>query len=434
MRLPHSTRSARSALGAVAAGALLLAASPTASAVVRAQPTTPTADTTSNFAAATAYAPSAADVRMKSALTSRATTTRFGTSFSGAVVDAEANATVWGKSSGTYRMPASTNKLVTASNALTVFGPDKRWSTQVRAGSAANRVILLGAGDPSLSSASIDAMAKTTAAALRAKGVTTARVYIDDDVFPTPSLAYGWKESYVPDSVAPVRGLVRDQRNSADTSAEAGDYFRDRLRVYGLAGTGYYGRTNAVAGSAVLARSAGSPLSTMVRTMLLTSDNEIAEALHKLVGRQLGYGASWSGARTAQAKQMAAQKLSIGTLYDGSGLSRADRLTAQQLARIVDRGIDARTQATLWPLKSGLPTAGVTGTLASRFTTTASKCAVGEVYAKTGTLSDVVALAGWTTGADGRVKTFAFLVNGKSSTTTLKQNVDMLAATVAGCY
>ncbi len=432
MRLPHSTRSTRSVLGAVAAGALLLASAPTASAVGAAQPAAATVATTASLA--TAYTPSPGDTRMKSALTSRATTTRFGTSFSGAVVAAASTATVWGKSSGTYRMPASTNKLVTASNALTVFGPDKRWSTQVRAGSAANRVILLGAGDPSLSSASIDAMAKTTAAALRAKGVTTARVYIDDDVFPTPSLAYGWKASYVPDSIAPVRALVRDQRNSADTSAEAGDYFRDRLRVYGLAGTGYYGRTNAVAGSAVLARSAGSPLSTMVRTMLLTSDNEIAEALHKLVGRQLGYGASWSGARTAQAKQMATQKLSIGALYDGSGLSRADRLTAQQLARIVDRGIDPGTQATLWPLKSGLPTAGVTGTLASRFTTTASKCASGKVWAKTGSLNDVVTLAGWTTGADGRVKTFAFLVNGKSSTTTLKQNVDMLAATVNGCY
>jgi D-alanyl-D-alanine carboxypeptidase/D-alanyl-D-alanine-endopeptidase (penicillin-binding protein 4) len=56
------------------------------------------------------------------------------------------------------------------------------------------------------------------------------------------------------------------------------------------------------------------------------------------------------------------------------------------------------------------------------------------VWAKTGTLNDVVALAGWTRGADGRVKTFAFLVNAKTSTTTLKQSVDMLAATVTGCY
>jgi D-alanyl-D-alanine carboxypeptidase/D-alanyl-D-alanine-endopeptidase (penicillin-binding protein 4) len=55
------------------------------------------------------------------------------------------------------------------------------------------------------------------------------------------------------------------------------------------------------------------------------------------------------------------------------------------------------------------------------------------VFAKTGTLSDVVSLAGWTTGADGRVKVFAFMVNGRTSSTTLKQDVDMLAATVTGC-
>ena len=59
---------------------------------------------------------------------------------------------------------------------------------------------------------------------------------------------------------------------------------------------------------------------------------------------------------------------------------------------------------------------------------------MGKVWAKTGTLGDVVTLAGWTTGADGRVKAFAFVVNGKTSSTTLQQNVDMLAATVTGCY
>jgi D-alanyl-D-alanine carboxypeptidase/D-alanyl-D-alanine-endopeptidase (penicillin-binding protein 4) len=196
----------------------------------------------------------------------------------------------------------------------------------------------------------------------------------------------------------------------------------------------YAGRTNAASGAATIASSQGLPLSTSVSRMLLNSDNEIAEALHKQVGIALGYGASWSGARTAQAKAIAAQQLTTGALYDGSGLSRADRLSAVQLARIVDRGIDPATQTKLWPLKSGLPSAGRTGTLASRFTTAASKCAVGRVWAKTGTLGDVVALAGYTTGTDGRVKAFAFVVNGKTSSTTLRQNVDMLAATVTGCY
>ena len=436
MRMPLTTRSARSALVAVAAGALLLAAAPTASGAAGTPLTgaVPTASTTATAASVAAYAATPADTRMASALTSRATTTRFGTSFSGAVVDAASNATVWSKSGTTGRLPASTTKLVTASNALTLMGPDKRFTTRVRSGSASNQVIVQGSGDPSVTSAQLDAMAATTALWLRDRKVSAARVYVDDDFFPTPTLAYGWKASYVPDSIAQVRGLVRDQRESSDTSAEAARYFRDRLKAHGITTAGYYGRANAASTSTVIASSLGATLSTIVSRMLLNSDNEIAEALHKIVGYKLGYGTTWSGARSAQAKELAVQGLAAGTLYDGSGLSRADRLSALQLARIVDRGIDPGTQTTLWPLKSGLPAAGRTGTLASRFSTTASKCAVGKVWAKTGTLGDVVALAGWTTGADGRVKTFAFLVNGKTSSTTLKQNVDMLAATVNGCY
>jgi D-alanyl-D-alanine carboxypeptidase/D-alanyl-D-alanine-endopeptidase (penicillin-binding protein 4) len=87
---------------------------------------------------------------------------------------------------------------------------------------------------------------------------------------------------------------------------------------------------------------------------------------------------------------------------------------------------------------SGMPIAGRTGALRAsygRFTASTSKCAVGKVHAKTGTLSDAVALSGWTRGTDGRVKAFAFVINGKpTSTTVMRQNVDMLAATVTGCY
>ena len=432
MRLSPTARTTRTALGTIAAGGLLLGGASTASAGVGTQTARPA--TTASAASLAAYAFTPGDVRMRSALTTRATAARFGTAFSGAVVDAASNATVWRLNGTTGRMPASTNKLVTASNALTLFGPNKQWTTRVLTGAALNQVVVQGSGDPSLTSANLDAMAATAAAWLVARKVTSARVLVDDDVFPTPTLAYGWKASYVPDSITAVRGLVRDQSSNADTAADAGRYFRDRLKARGMPVAYYAGRVNAASTATVIASTKGATLSSMVTRMLLNSDNEIAEALHKQVGLGLRYGATWSGARTAQAKELAVQKLTSGTLYDGSGLSRADRLTALQLAAIVDRGIDAGTQATLWPLKSGLPTAGRTGTLASRFTTATSKCAQGRVFAKTGTLGDVVSLAGWTTGADGRAKAFAFLVNAKTSSTTLKQNVDMLAATVTGCY
>lgn len=109
-----------------------------------------------------------------------------------------------------------------------------------------------------------------------------------------------------------------------------------------------------------------------------------------------------------------------------------------QLAQLVANAFEPANSSSLALLRSGggLPVAGRTGTLKAsygRFTTAASRCAVGKVHAKTGSLGDVVSLAGWTVGADGRVKTFAFVVNGRSSTLALRQNVDMLAATVTGC-
>ncbi len=147
---------------------------------------------------------------------------------------------------------------------------------------------------------------------------------------------------------------------------------------------------------------------------------------------------TWSGARTAQASVLGKQGLGITSGYDGSGLSRSDRVTSYQLARIVDRGLDT-SYPDLWPMRSPsfMPTAGRTGTLSassSRFTGVPGKCAAGKVWAKTGSLSDVVALAGYTTGTDGRLKAFAFIENGKDSTRAMKQAFDNLAATVNGCY
>ena len=302
MRTRPSRPAIRILVGASLAAAMLTATATQAAAAV-------TTTQVSAAAVTTTWVPSPADKRIASMLTARATTARFGTSFTGAVVDASSDARVWSRNGDTTLKPASTTKLVTASNALTLFGPDTRFTTRIRAGSAVNRVIVQGSGDPSLTSGGLDAMARTTAAALKARKVTSARVYVDDDVFPTPTLAYGWRTTYVPGSITPVRGLVRDQRASSDTSAEAARYFAGRLKAYGIPTVGYYGRANAAGSSAVIASTTGSTVATMGSSMLLNRDNEIAEGLHKLVGIRLGPGATWTGARTAQAKELAIQGL-----------------------------------------------------------------------------------------------------------------------------
>jgi D-alanyl-D-alanine carboxypeptidase/D-alanyl-D-alanine-endopeptidase (penicillin-binding protein 4) len=78
-----------------------------------------------------------------------------------------------------------------------------------------------------------------------------------------------------------------------------------------------------------------------------------------------------------------------------------------------------------------LPTAGKTGTLAGRFWASGSDCAVGRVFAKTGSLTGVQTLAGLTRGSDGRWKIFAVLTN--DSYGDSRPVIDEMAAEINGC-
>lgn len=425
-------------LTAVAALALPLAATGPAAAApppAALNAATATATSASATSLATAYTRSAADARISQFLTNRATTTRFGTAFTGTVIDAATGTTIWGLRPTTTYLPASNAKLFTALTTLTAFNPSTRFTTAVARGPAKDQVVVVGAGDPLLTSAQLDAMARTTATYLKNNKVSAPRVYVDDYRFPAPTLAPGWKSGYLIEDVTPVRALVRDNRDVSDTSVDAGTYFRGRLTVYGLTNAKFVGRYDAAASAPVITSVRSRTVGEMVNRMLLTSDNDVAEIVLRNASGVLGNGRTWTGARLSQNEAAAKQPVALGALYDGSGLSRSDRLSSSQLARLIRLGLDP-ARADLAPMRSSLsiPLAGRTGTLKTRFTTAPTSCAAGRIHAKTGTLNDVVALSGWTTGTDGRVKVFSFVVNGRQATTELKKNIDILAATVTGCY
>jgi D-alanyl-D-alanine carboxypeptidase/D-alanyl-D-alanine-endopeptidase (penicillin-binding protein 4) len=434
-------RRARRALTASVAGACLatLLAGPSAGAAAPLAASGAVAAATSTALPASGYTYTAADLRIRTKLTARATTTAFGRGFSGSVRDAETGRLVWRSRGDTGRMPASTTKLVTAVDALSIYGPDHRFTTTVRQGSTPDSIVLVGSGDPSLSSGNLASLAAEVAAGLTASGVTSVKLWADDYRFARPTLAYGWKTSNVPTDVRLVRALVVDGRNVQDTTIDAAKIFATKLEAAGLT-VRSVGRARVPAGTPVLASVQGLPLDQIVRRMLLVSDNDYAEALHRLVGIATGYGSTWTGARKAQVAALGAQGFTLpyDQLFDGSGISRKDRLTANQLSGLLATVLEpGRTDLAVMTSGGALPVSGLTGTLAARYkryTTTPSKCAAGKVTAKTGTLNDAVALSGWTIGTDGRVKTFAFLVNGRWATKALMQRVDALAATVNGCY
>ena len=429
-RPPRPPRRARGLAAAAVVAALAAGAVPATAAP-------PTAGAAPRLAAAAPALATAtpADDRIASRLTARATTARFGTSFSGTVIDASSNEIIWSTRRTKELMPASNTKLFTAAAALDTFGPQRRFGTYVRRGARANHVVLVGYGDPLLNSAKIRNLARTTKAWLDARGYVNPRIYVDDYFFPKPSLAYGWLSSYVPDDVTPVRALVRDNRDLMDTSADAGKYLAAALRDLGIPGAKYAGRQDVSSRRPLIAKVSSYTLAGMVRRMVLTSDNDVAEILLRRTSYQLGNGTRWSGAKATQTEAATRQGLGIGVLYDGSGLSRADRLSSQQVVDLLRTAVTgSNPKLTTLRSKTVLPTAGRTGTLKYRFASTASDCAVGKVWAKTGSLKDVSAISGYTVGADGRTKIFSFIVNGKSNTTTLRNNLDMLAATVNGCY
>jgi D-alanyl-D-alanine carboxypeptidase/D-alanyl-D-alanine-endopeptidase (penicillin-binding protein 4) len=389
-------------------------------------------------ASATGAPLSVSDQSVHDRLTVRAQMSALGPDLAGAVVDAATGTLVWGQTPHEAQLPASNAKILTAIDALEVFGPSHTFTTSVWSGSTAHQVVLYGGGDPALSTAQLATMARTAASALAAKGVHKVRVAVDDSLFPTPTNAIGWKRSYTIEDVSPVRALVVDQHRRWDTSLDAGLVFAKKLARWGLQVRPAVRHATRPATATVLASSQGATLQATIARMLQESDNDIAEGLHRLVALQTGFPATWAGAKAAQAAELTALGVPLSTpMYDGSGLSRRDQIAPVELTTVLGRIFDP-AHPNLAVLQQGaFPVAGVSGTLAPtyrRYVTAPTSCAAGLIQAKTGSLTGVIALTGFTRGADGQVKLFSFLLNRVPSTLTTRRAVDRLAATVTGCW
>ncbi len=365
----------------------------------------------------------------------RGTDGRLGSHFTAQVTDSS-GAAIWSHWPTVAYLPASNNKLVTAYVALRSMGPSARISTTVNQDPARGWMIYLkGGGDPSLSSSRLRSLAAATATALEAQGRSVVYLRFDDSLFPAPTNAPGWKSSYVPSDISPVRALVVDSHNRTDTSKDAAATFRSMLEARGIDVRSMYRKvTPSTAG--VIARTTSPTVASLVSSMLNVSQNDYAEALFRLAAKARGYPTTWTGGRDNARSVMRASGVPITgwVSYDGSGLSRADRVPARTLTGLL-RVID--TDPTLRDIvfgPSALPIAGRTGTLGSRFTTSPTSCARGIVQAKTGSLSDVTALSGVAIGLDGERRYFSVLVNGKANTSSTRTAIDRVAATATGCF
>jgi D-alanyl-D-alanine carboxypeptidase/D-alanyl-D-alanine-endopeptidase (penicillin-binding protein 4) len=109
---------------------------------------------------------------------------------------------------------------------------------------------------------------------------------------------------------------------------------------------------------------------------------------------------------------------------NGSGLSRAERLTSRQLALLLRHALTGPHGPDLW---MSLPTAGVDGTMRNRLKDTPAQ---GWARVKTGTLRNVVALAGVVPDRQRRPWVFVAIVN-HDNASRARPALDALVAAVA---
>lgn len=363
-----------------------------------------------------------------------------------AVVDVGTGAMVFRHRVDEERIPASTLKLLTAGAALSMLGPAHTFRTTV-VSPRAGEIVLVGGGDPYLAGkpvseafprrASVSDLARRTAVALAERKINSVRLGYDASLFPGPAWNRAWPPGYS-DQVTPISALWVDEgrvagRRVKDPARNAAETFAAALQRRGVRVSGVRA-TKAPPNAAEVAAVSSAPLDRIVEQMLMVSDNDAAEVLF----RQVAVAGGRPGSSVEAATVMRAELTRLGVwtdgtrIVDGSGLARQNRVSAATLVRLLRLAVDDEG-AKLRAVVTGLPVAGVEGSLRRRFGDDASLVGRGVVRGKTGTLRKVQSLAGMVRTRDGSVLVFAFVVNNPKNAYNARVWLDRVTAAISVC-
>ena len=315
-------------------------------------------------------------------------------------IDLQTGETLFAEHDSLPLAPASNEKLAVAYGALVTLGPTYRIDTDVlgrgqQAGTVwQGSLVLVGHGDPTLSTADLAVLARQ----VRALGIrrVTRGILADESFFDTRRTGAGWKSWYYVTECPPLSALTVDRgiyrgRYSPSPALSAALLFRTALRRAGVA-VGGVGLGRERETDAPVAEVESEPLSAIVRWMNHVSDNFTAELLLKQLGTaQADVGTSARGAAIVRSALAQVGVPVTGVrLVDGSGLSSLDRLTTRALAGILRA---AWSDPEVRPaFVAALPMAGISGTLHDRMRRPPAR---GNVQAKTGTTDIASALSGY---------------------------------------
>lgn len=364
------------------------------------------------------------------------------------VVDGETGKVVCARAPRRQRPLASNMKLFTTSTALARLGAESRITTLLKTDGGIDRngvlhgsLYLVGAGDPALGTPSfyrrflggLGTNIFQLKRQVREAGIksVTGRLYADDSVFDRlrgvadsgyatspeigPLSGLDFNSGY---STPSATGFANDPAITAAASLDAS------LREAGVSISPTVALGTAPPFSTELAGVESPPLSSIVNTTDVYSDNFFAEMLIKLLGARFGgAGTTAAGAKVVQA--FARGHESGVHAVDGSGLTRSNRASPAQVVGLLK---SMRGTAVGDEFIQDLALAGHEGTVAERMHGTA---AYGRCRTKTGTISAVSNLSGYCFNRDGRVMIFSILMGSVRDLSLAHLEQDLIAGEVA---
>ena len=364
------------------------------------------------------------------------------------VIDGETGKVVCARTPGRPRPLASNMKLFTTSTALARLGAESRITTLLKTDGGIDRngvlhgsLYLVGAGDPALGTPSfyrrflggLGTNIFQLKRQVREAGIksVTGRLYADDGIF---DRLRGVADSGYATSpeIGPLSGLSFNSGYSTpsatgfagDPALTAAATLDASLREAGVSISPTVALGTSPTLSTELARVESPPLSSIVDTTDVYSDNFFAEMLMKLLGARFG-GAGTTAAGAQVVEAFARGHESGVHAVDGSGLTRSNRASPTQVVGLLR---SMRGTAVGDEFIQDLALAGHEGTVAERMHGTA---AYGRCRTKTGTISAVSNLSGYCFNRDGRVMIFSILMGSVRDLSLAHAEQDLIAGEVA---
>jgi serine-type D-Ala-D-Ala carboxypeptidase/endopeptidase (penicillin-binding protein 4) len=364
------------------------------------------------------------------------------------VIDGETGAPVCARAANRPRPLASNMKLFTTSTALSRLGTQARIETKVEADGPIDRngvlhgsLYLVGGGDPTLGTPSFynrflgglgtDIFALKRQIKEAGVDSITGRLYADDSIF---DRLRGVADSGYATSpeIGPLSGL---SFNSGYSTASAYSFASDpaktaaatlagSLRGAGVDMPGKVALGTAPPFGTEIAHVESPPLTAIVNTTDVYSDNFFAEMLIKLLGARFG-GAGTTAAGAQVVERFAAAHDSSVHAVDGSGLTRGNRASPLQVVSLLRSMRESNVGD---EFIQDLALAGHEGTVADRMHGTA---AYGRCRTKTGTINSVSNLSGYCFNRDGKVMIFSVLMAGVRDLSLAHLEQDLIAAEIA---